>query len=50
MMLSGKKSAKNYLKWLSSRKDAVLNYLASLDDDERTELLGSFPETIVSVG
>lgn len=44
MVLSGKKSAKRYLSWLSSRKRSVLNYLLSVGEDERREMMGMFPE------
>lgn len=50
MILSGKKSAKNYLRWLASRKKMLEAYLATLSEEERAELIGSFPETIQTGG
>lgn len=50
MILSGKKSAKNYLRWLASRKKMLGAYLATLSEEERAELIGSFPETIQTGG
>lgn len=46
IILSGKKSAKKYLAWLSSKKKSTLAYLRSLDEGEREEMLGMFPETV----
>lgn len=45
MILSGKKSAKKYLAWLSAKKKNTLAYLRSLGEGERGELLSAFPET-----
>jgi len=46
MILSGKKSAKKYVSWLSSKKKNTAKYLMSLPQEDREELLGMFPETV----
>lgn len=50
MVLSSSGPAKRYVKWLNWKKDNVVRFLKSLDEEDREKVIGMIPEGIAATG